>query len=44
MTDVLSFEETSRFLDTPKGKLHYHVAGDGPPLLLLHGSGPGVSG
>lgn len=44
MSDVLSFEETSRFLDTPKGKLHYHVAGDGPPLLLLHGSGPGVSG
>jgi pimeloyl-ACP methyl ester carboxylesterase len=41
---MLSFEETSRFLDTPKGKLHYHVAGDGPPLLLLHGSGPGVSG
>ena len=44
MSDLLSFEETSRFLDTPKGKLHYHVAGDGPPLLLLHGSGPGVSG
>ena len=44
MTELLSFEETSRFLDTPKGKLHYHVAGDGPPLLLLHGSGPGVSG
>jgi 2-hydroxy-6-oxonona-2,4-dienedioate hydrolase len=40
----LSFESTSNFLDTPKGKLHYHVAGDGPPLLLLHGSGPGVSG
>lgn len=40
----LSFESTSNFLDTPKGRLHYHVAGDGPPLLLLHGSGPGVSG
>ena len=39
----LSFESTINFLDTPKGRLHYHVAGDGPPLLLLHGSGPGVS-
>jgi pimeloyl-ACP methyl ester carboxylesterase len=40
----LSYDSTSNFLDTPKGKLHYHVAGDGPPVLLLHGSGPGVSG
>jgi pimeloyl-ACP methyl ester carboxylesterase len=39
----LTFESTSNFLETAKGKLHYHVAGDGPPLLLLHGSGPGVS-
>jgi pimeloyl-ACP methyl ester carboxylesterase len=39
----LSYDSTSNFLDTPKGKLHYHVAGDGPPVLLLHGSGPGVS-
>src|SRR5579875_3418939 len=44
MSELLSYDETSRFLDTPKGRLHYHVAGDGPPLLLLHGSGPGVSG
>ncbi len=44
MSELLSFDETSRSLDTPRGKLHYHVAGDGPPLLLLHGSGPGVSG
>jgi 4,5:9,10-diseco-3-hydroxy-5,9,17-trioxoandrosta-1(10),2-diene-4-oate hydrolase len=37
----------------PKGKLadigdglriHYHEAGDGPPVLFLHGSGPGASG
>jgi pimeloyl-ACP methyl ester carboxylesterase len=40
----LDFDETSRFLTTPKGDLHYHVAGEGPPVLLLHGSGPGVSG
>jgi len=40
----LTYDATSRYLDTDKGKLHYHVAGDGPPLLMLHGSGPGVSG
>ena len=39
----LTFEKTSRTVTTPKGELHYHVAGDGPPILLLHGSGPGVS-
>lgn len=25
-------------------KLHYHVVGEGAPILFLHGSGPGASG
>jgi pimeloyl-ACP methyl ester carboxylesterase len=31
-------------LQTPAGTLRYCEAGDGPPLLFLHGSGPGVTG
>lgn len=33
-----------RELVTEHGILRYREAGDGPPLVLLHGSGPGVSG
>ena len=39
----LTFDETSRIL-VGSQPLHYHIAGSGPTLLLLHGSGPGVSG
>lgn len=40
----VTYEGTKRELVTDKGVLRYHEAGEGPPLLLLHGSGIGVSG
>lgn len=43
MTDKLDFDSTSHLLNG-EFKLHYHEAGTGPALILLHGSGPGVSG
>ncbi|MDA3644016.1 alpha/beta fold hydrolase [Saccharopolyspora indica] len=39
-----TYESTSRELRTDEGVLRYHEAGQGPPLLMLHGSGPGVTG
>ncbi len=44
MTRELSCEATTRWVTVGGLSLRYHEAGDGPPLLLLHGSGPGVSG
>lgn len=40
---TLDFDSTSRYLEGDC-RLHYHEAGSGPALVLLHGSGPGVSG
>ncbi|MEV4380085.1 alpha/beta fold hydrolase [Streptosporangium sp. NPDC049644] len=44
MLTELTYESTARELVTDQGVLRYHEAGEGPPLLLLHGSGPGVTG
>ncbi|MFC4603874.1 alpha/beta fold hydrolase [Rhodococcus kronopolitis] len=43
MTATLDFEATSHTIEG-EYTLHYHEAGTGPVLLMLHGSGPGVSG
>jgi pimeloyl-ACP methyl ester carboxylesterase len=40
----LTYDGTLREISTDAGVLRYHEAGEGPALLLLHGSGPGVTG
>jgi 4,5:9,10-diseco-3-hydroxy-5,9,17-trioxoandrosta-1(10),2-diene-4-oate hydrolase len=37
-------EATSRFLEVDGVRLHSHEAGHGPPLLAMHGGGPGTTG
>jgi 2-hydroxy-6-oxonona-2,4-dienedioate hydrolase len=42
----LTYENTSRMLDTPSGRIHINEAGspDAEPVIMLHGSGPGATG
>jgi 2-hydroxy-6-oxonona-2,4-dienedioate hydrolase len=40
----LTRESTSRTVSVAAGELHYHEAGSGHPVILLHGSGPGATG
>jgi pimeloyl-ACP methyl ester carboxylesterase len=43
-TTALTREATSRYADLKEMRVHYHDAGEGPVLLMLHGGGPGASG
>jgi pimeloyl-ACP methyl ester carboxylesterase len=41
---IAKVENDLREMSTPAGVLRYYDAGEGPTLLFLHGSGPGVTG
>lgn len=43
MSVALEYDTTSRTL-SGNWPVHYHEHGSGPTLIMLHGSGPGVSG
>jgi len=40
----LTEEGTSKFIKAGDLKLHYHEAGSGPALIMVHGGGPGAGG
>jgi 2-hydroxy-6-oxonona-2,4-dienedioate hydrolase len=41
---ALTAEGTARTVRVAGGELNYHEAGEGHPLIFLHGSGPGATG
>lgn len=43
MTQTFTYDSTSRTMAVDGVDVHWHEAGSGRPLILLHGSGPGVS-
>lgn len=40
----LTDEGTGKTVETASGTIYYNEAGEGHPLLMLHGSGPGATG
>lgn len=44
MNSPVNYETTSRFVQVGSERIHYHDAGDGPPLLCIHGGAPGAFG
>lgn len=41
---MLTYESTSRYVQVDDVRIHYHEAGQGPVLLLIHGGAPGAFG
>lgn len=41
---AITKEQASRDIQTKNWKLRYYEAGEGHPLILIHGSGPGATG
>ena len=44
VSQALTKEATSRYAELKEMRVHYHDAGQGPVLVMLHGGGPGASG
>lgn len=42
--EIMSTTLPSHFADAGARKIHYHVTGEGPAVMLLHGGGPGAAG
>lgn len=41
---TLTYENTSKFVQAGDVKIHYHEAGSGPTVLMIHGGAPGAYG
>ncbi|WP_082797329.1 alpha/beta fold hydrolase [Neobacillus drentensis] len=44
MSMVITEESTSKYVQLGELKLHYHEAGEGEAIIMLHGGGPGAGG
>lgn len=44
MTSTLTFENTTRVVETPDYRIQINDAGEGRPVIMLHGTGPGATG